>query len=126
MAPSRVVVDLSGVGFIASLGRRLLISSARNAKAKSRVMVLFGATTMVHDPSSWKRWWAFLEPGALHPQNDGIAFDPTQAAEPPIPASLLDAPIGGRGLKLLRRTARSLSYERREGRNRLRVAVART
>lgn len=59
-------------------------------------------------------------------EDDGIAFDPTQAAEPPIPASLLDAPIGGRGLKLLRRTARSLSYERREGRNRLRVAVART
>jgi len=49
MAPSRVVVDLSGVGFIASLGMRLLISSARNAKAKNGVMVLFGATTMVHD-----------------------------------------------------------------------------
>ena len=59
-------------------------------------------------------------------EDDGIAFDPTQAAEPPIPASLLDAPMGGRGLKLLRRAARSLSYERRDGRNRLRVAVART
>lgn len=48
-APSRVVVDLSGVGFIASLGMRLLISSARNAKAKNGVMVLFGATEMVQD-----------------------------------------------------------------------------
>jgi anti-anti-sigma factor len=48
-APCRVVVDLSGVGFIASLGMRLLISSARNAKAKHGVMVLFGATPMVHD-----------------------------------------------------------------------------
>jgi anti-sigma B factor antagonist len=48
-APSRVVVDLSGVGFIASLGMRLLISSARNAKAKGGVLVLFGATAMVQD-----------------------------------------------------------------------------
>jgi anti-anti-sigma factor len=48
-APCRVVVDLSGVGFIASLGMRLLISSARNAKAKGGVMVLFGATEMVQD-----------------------------------------------------------------------------
>lgn len=48
-APCRVVVDLSGVGFIASLGMRLLISSARNAKAKHGVMVLFGAPAMVQD-----------------------------------------------------------------------------
>jgi anti-sigma B factor antagonist len=48
-APSRVVVDLSGVGFIASLGMRLLISSARNARAKQGVMVLFGAADMVRD-----------------------------------------------------------------------------
>lgn len=48
-APCRVVVDLSGVGFIASLGMRLLIASERNAKAKNGVMVLFGATAMVLD-----------------------------------------------------------------------------
>jgi anti-sigma B factor antagonist len=48
-APCRVVVDLSGVGFIASLGMRLLISSARNAKSKMGVMVLYGATEMVQD-----------------------------------------------------------------------------
>lgn len=48
-APCRVVVDLSGVGFIASLGMRLLISSARNAKAKMGVMVLYGATDLVQD-----------------------------------------------------------------------------
>jgi len=62
---------------------------------------------------------------ALSFEDDGIAFDPTHAAEPPIPASLLDAPIGGRGLMLVRRAARSLRHERREGRNRMRVAVAR-
>lgn len=48
-APCRVVVDLSGVGFIASLGLRLLISSARNAKSKHGVMVLFGAAPMVQE-----------------------------------------------------------------------------
>jgi len=49
MAPCRVVVDLCGVGFIASLGMRLLITSARNAKVKMGVMVLYGATDMVQD-----------------------------------------------------------------------------
>ena len=49
MAPCRVVVDLSGVGFIASLGMRLLIASARNAKLKMGVMVLYGATNIVQD-----------------------------------------------------------------------------
>ena len=49
MPPCRVVVDLSGVGFIASLGMRLLISSARNARAKNGVMVLFGAKDMVRE-----------------------------------------------------------------------------
>ena len=48
-APCRVVVDLSGVDFIASLGMRLLIASARNAKARNGVMVLVGATAVVHD-----------------------------------------------------------------------------
>lgn len=62
---------------------------------------------------------------ALSFEDDGVAFDPTEAIEPMVPASLLDAPVGGRGLMLLRSTARSISHERRDGRNRLRVAVAR-
>jgi len=48
-APCRVAVDLSGVGFIASLGMRLLISSARNVKTKGGVMVLYGASELVQD-----------------------------------------------------------------------------
>jgi anti-anti-sigma factor len=39
-----VIVDLSGVSFIASLGLRLLISSARALHQKGSTMVLFGAT----------------------------------------------------------------------------------
>lgn len=43
-----VLVDLSGVSFIASMGIRLLIASARGLHAKGGQMVLFGAQPMVH------------------------------------------------------------------------------
>jgi anti-anti-sigma factor len=43
------LVDLSGVGFIASMGIRLLISSAKALKAKGATMVLFGAQPLVQD-----------------------------------------------------------------------------
>ncbi len=45
----QVVVDMSGVVFIASMGIRLLISSARNARAKHGLMVLYGASDLVQD-----------------------------------------------------------------------------
>jgi anti-anti-sigma factor len=41
------VVDLSGVSFIASMGIRLLIASARGLHAKGAQMVLFGAPELV-------------------------------------------------------------------------------
>ena len=40
------MVDLSEVSFLASMGLRLLISSARAMAAKGHKMVLFGATGM--------------------------------------------------------------------------------
>jgi anti-anti-sigma factor len=43
------VVDLSGVSFIASMGIRLLISSAKGLKAKGATMVLYGAQPLVQD-----------------------------------------------------------------------------
>ena len=58
-------------------------------------------------------------------EDDGIAFDPTQAAEPARPVSIDDAPVGGRGLALVRRAARSVAYLRAGGRNRLQVHIAR-
>jgi anti-sigma B factor antagonist len=42
-----VVVDLSGVSFIASLGIRLLIANARALSQKGAQMVLFGADPAV-------------------------------------------------------------------------------
>jgi anti-sigma B factor antagonist len=44
-----VLVDLAEVPFIASMGIRLLISSARALNAKGAKMVLFGAPEMVQD-----------------------------------------------------------------------------
>lgn len=41
------IVDLSGVSFIASLGLRMLISTARSLALKGGKLVLFGATEMV-------------------------------------------------------------------------------
>ena len=56
-------------------------------------------------------------------EDRGAAFDPLQAPTPPVPASLDDAPIGGLGLMLVRRFAKTASYERLDGRNRLRIGV---
>jgi anti-sigma regulatory factor (Ser/Thr protein kinase) len=52
-------------------------------------------------------------------EDEGIPFDPTSSIVPPAPKSLEDAPIGGLGIPLMRKTARSMTYERRGDRNRL-------
>lgn len=52
-------------------------------------------------------------------EDEGRAFDPTSAAPPPVAISLADAQIGGQGIPLMRKMASSMSYERRDGRNRL-------
>ena len=43
------IVDLSGVEFIASLGIRMLISTARNLKARHAQLVVFGAQEGVNE-----------------------------------------------------------------------------
>lgn len=48
-AGRNVIVDLSGVSFLASMGMRLLISTARALSAKPARMVLFGAPALVQD-----------------------------------------------------------------------------
>lgn len=58
-------------------------------------------------------------------EDEGRAFDPLQAAEPARPASIADAQPGGLGLMLVRRLARSVDYRRLDGRNLLRITVAR-
>jgi anti-anti-sigma factor len=43
------LVDLSGVSFLASMGIRLLIASARGLNRKGALLVLFGAAGLVQD-----------------------------------------------------------------------------
>lgn len=51
----------------------------------------------------------------------GVAFDPLAHVLAPLPASLQDAPIGGSGLRLVRRFADRLDYRREGGINHLTV-----
>jgi len=46
-AGRHAVIDLSGVTFVASMGIRLLISSARGLQKKGATLVLFGAPEQV-------------------------------------------------------------------------------
>lgn len=56
--------------------------------------------------------------------DDGVPFDPTAAADPPRPASMADATVGGRGLALVRRAASRIEYRRSGEHNHLHIAVA--
>jgi serine/threonine-protein kinase RsbW len=56
--------------------------------------------------------------------DDGRPFDPRSAPHPEPHRSLEKAPIGGRGLLLVRKLAKRLDYERTQnGRNRLTVVI---
>jgi anti-sigma regulatory factor (Ser/Thr protein kinase) len=53
--------------------------------------------------------------------DDGPEFDPLSAAEPDRSLGIEERPIGGLGLALVRRLMDEVHYERRDGRNRLRL-----
>jgi serine/threonine-protein kinase RsbW len=53
--------------------------------------------------------------------DDGPAFDPLTAAEPDTTLPLEERPAGGLGIALVRRLVDELAYERRGGRNHLRL-----
>lgn len=57
--------------------------------------------------------------------DDGKPFNPLERAAPEMPASLAEAHVGGLGIMLVRKAARDVSYERRDGRNVLTVLIAR-
>jgi anti-anti-sigma factor len=48
-ADGDALIDLSGVSFIASMGIRLLLSTARDLDRKGNKLVLFGACDLVHE-----------------------------------------------------------------------------
>lgn len=59
-------------------------------------------------------------------RDDGMPFDPLQAAEPDLDAALGDRPIGGLGIHLIRQTSRHCEYGYVDGCNLLRVYLDRT
>ena len=57
--------------------------------------------------------------------DDGVAFDPLKRPPGVMPASIDEAEVGGLGLHLMRRNAKSIRYERVATQNHLQVVVAR-
>ncbi len=57
-------------------------------------------------------------------EDHGAAFDPLAHVLTPLPGSLDDAPIGGSGLRLVRRFADQLDYRRERGMNHLQVVFS--
>ncbi len=53
--------------------------------------------------------------------DDGIAFDPLARADPNPKAPLEARPVGGLGIYLVKQLMDSVDYERKDGRNRLRL-----
>jgi serine/threonine-protein kinase RsbW len=53
--------------------------------------------------------------------DDGPAFDPLAVPAPDTTLGVADRPIGGLGIALVRRLMDAVEYERRDGRNRLRM-----
>jgi anti-sigma regulatory factor (Ser/Thr protein kinase) len=54
--------------------------------------------------------------------DDGVAFDPLAREDPDLAAPLEERPIGGLGIYLVKQLMDDVSYERRDGWNRLRLA----
>jgi anti-sigma regulatory factor (Ser/Thr protein kinase) len=56
--------------------------------------------------------------------DDGRAFNPLEAPEPDLTLPLEERPIGGLGLHLLRTMSDEMTYERRDGLNRVTLVKA--
>lgn len=70
------------------------------------------------------RLWREADGGArLRIEDRGAAYDPTAREDPEIEASLDERRIGGLGVYLVKRLARSMEYRREGDRNVLEVAV---
>jgi len=61
----------------------------------------------------------------LRLEDEGPAFDPTQARHPGLPTTLDDATPGGLGLLLIRKAVSAWHYERLQGRNCLSLQLSR-
>lgn len=53
----------------------------------------------------------------------GVPFDPTQQKDPDLTLSAEERPIGGLGIMLVRQFMQEISYEYKDGKNRLTLAM---
>lgn len=79
-----------------------IVSYAYNDKAEHKILVrLF-----------------FPEDGLkIQIEEDGIAFNPLERAEPDITKSVMERPIGGLGIHMVRKLINELSYKRENNKN---------
>ncbi len=70
--------------------------------------------------------YSIPEPGELAVEvgDQGVEFDPLKVASPDLTLDLAQRPVGGLGIWLLKSLARSLSYRREQGWNRLTFAIS--
>ncbi len=57
--------------------------------------------------------------------DEGCPFNPVMAEPPQVPLTLEEAPIGGLGIKMLKKSAHSLEYYREDNRNIVVVQILR-
>ena len=61
---------------------------------------------------------------AVEVGDQGIAFDPLAASPPDLTLDLMQRPIGGLGILLLKSFARLVTYRREQGWNRLKLTIS--
>jgi serine/threonine-protein kinase RsbW len=52
-------------------------------------------------------------------KDDGVAFNPLKKKDPEVPADLMDARIGGLGIRIVRKLMDDIHYQRKRGWNSL-------
>ena len=131
---------LSVPNVLASVDAARLAFDAHLAGAEMSARARYRLELVLEEALMNRVWHAFPEGGVhdidlslalraealeLVVEDSGIAFDPLQAPPPAPATSLAEARPGGLGLMLTRKAALSCAYERRDGRNRLTVLIAR-
>ncbi len=78
------------------------------------------------DPGTVILTYSIPEAGELTVEvgDQGVEFDPLKASPPDLTLDLAQRPVGGLGIWLLKSLARSLSYRREQGWNRLTFAIS--
>jgi serine/threonine-protein kinase RsbW len=80
----------------------------------------------IDSPGTVTVTYSVPEPGELAVEvgDQGVEFDPLEASPPDLTLDLAQRPVGGLGILLLKSFARSLTYRREHGWNRLTFGIS--